>query len=169
MLIHSYILTHSPVNPGGNPYAALPSGSDGPRFVDRVLLPPPPLLLPIFKGPGLGTGIRRVYNNNNFFFLSVDLENALTHDRGAMRIPNPCVWGSVAPAFSPTMRSTSLKGEYPLNSHFHTLDMFLCAGCLFGLLQRGVCSYAIFLIECIPNFVSFIQRFACLSLLRLVC
>ena len=55
---------------------------------------------------------------------------------------------SVAPAFSPTMRSMNLEGEYPLNSHLHTLNMFLRACSLFGLLQRGVpsSSMGIFLI-----------------------
>ena len=100
------------------------------------------------------------------FFFSVELENALTHHRGGHAGPNPCVWSSVAPAFSPTMRSTSLEREYPLNSHLHTLDMFLRAGSLFGLLQCGVpsSSMGIFLI-----FSSSIQHFACVSALRLVC
>ena len=57
--------------------------------------------------------------------------------RGDMWVPNPCVWGSVTPDFSLTMRSTTLKGEYPLNSHLHALQ-YLCAGSLFELLQREV-------------------------------
>ena len=90
----------------------------------------------------------------------MELENALTHHRGDMRVTNPCVEGSVVSAFSPTMRSTSLEDEYPLNSYLHTPTSPGHVSQRRQPIRITSARCPLFHYGKFPNFVSSIQRFA---------